>query len=299
MINRNIEIINRSDNKLKEELGKLDKYNTLAAIQKELKNLDFYIQNEEKEISRQINKSKGVYDITYLNKVKEESLVKLKEELKPIIEKTQNNIKKYEIDKKDKIVKMLIDPPKESHIQLLNALNMRNNLDSFEVQSILPSLYTNYQAMKVFSDIAETKGITIFTPLTLDPQELYHTTTEAVEYLLEASEELLKDKEKKHEKFKAFYFSKQGDDKNYDPFFEKYTEVLDNTVLLRDIQVKKSTLTPSEELTVNKIYKEIDKDNELDMIATTMKAIEDKPSVKALIELTPYAKYIIEEEKDK
>ena len=148
--------------------------------------------------------------------------------------------------------------PNDEQLRLLKALEMRGDVDSLELHHILPVFFTNYQSMRVLKAISEANGVTLNLPVQLDCHTMFDTLKEATDYLLGACNELSKEWENIHISYHAFYTHNDKEpEKQFDPKYQTYIDMFDNTPQLQECKTEKTHLSPVEQAKVDWLFRDV------------------------------------------
>lgn len=194
-----------------------------------------------------------------LLKVKTVKLIKAFDELaQTVVEAMKQEIATLSSAKVERIGEMLVTAPSDEQLRLLKALEMRGDVDSLEVHHILPVFFTNYQSMRVLKAISETNGVTLNLPVQLDCRTMFDTLKEATDYLLGACNEMAKEWKDIHISYHAFYTHNDKDpDKQYDPKYQTYIDMFDNTPQLQECKTEKTHLSLVEQAKVDWLFRDV------------------------------------------
>lgn len=264
--------------------------NSFAKVQEDMQNSHFFINNERKDYLNKIDKEKEIYNSKLVNDNKEKARKSYDELVNKLVLTYKKEVSELCKRKREYIRNMLSKAPTTDQNNLLSILRMRNELDAIELNSIVPSFFDNYQAMKVLQDIARNNGSHIKFPVQLDCKVLYEQLEHAEEYLLRACDEL--GKEQIDLTYHAF-FTSGGPLGNYDPTYAAFIDLFDSYPQLSDIEIKKTSLTPYEHAKVNSYLHDLGKAYKADPDSLkTLKAAKDVYDVhKEDIELLKLTKY--------
>ena len=195
----------------------------------------------------------------------------------------------------EKIGDMLCTAPTDEQLRLLKALQMRGDVDSVEVHHILPIFFENYQSMRVLQAISEQNGIKLHLPVQLDCREMFDTLNEASNYLLAACNEFSKKWDNMDIRFHAFYTVNEDEkDKQYDPVYQRYIDLFDNTPQLQEVTAEKQRLSKGELARINwymRDVKGLDISNPADCITIIEKindVVKEHPDMVNLFKLSEY-----------
>lgn len=250
--------IQKLQKKWKEGNPTADKNMTFAGIQRLMQSEHFFLSNERKELEKELEKLKDVWSSKVIaeNRAK---LIKAFDELaQTVVEAMKQEIATLSSAKVEKIGEMLVTAPSDEQLRLLKALEMRGDVDSLEVHHILPVFFTNYQSMRVLKAISETNGVTLNLPVQLDCRTMFDTLKEATDYLLGACNEMAKEWKDIHISYHAFYTHNDKDpDKQYDPKYQTYIDMFDNTPQLQECKTEKTHLSPVEQAKVDWLFRDV------------------------------------------
>lgn len=285
--------IKRAGEKWKNEHSKTDASTTYKHQWAELLTLDRFIKEERNKLKTESQAMRSKYADKYVSEKERELNSKLNEFITTATENVKNSITALAEKKKEKVAEMIAAPPSEEQIKLLDVLRMRGNLDTVEVYSILPIFFTNYQAMRVLETISKQNGITLKLPATLDCRAMFDSIEKATDYLLRASDELIKPKERREILFEGFFMVDENDPvKCQDPHYTAIIEPLDSVPLLSECKAKKTALTPAEQAMCDWYYRDADKSDVNKLISHTEKVMTAHPEFTPLLKFTPYAEYV-------
>lgn len=250
--------IQKLNEKWKESNPTRDEDLTFAGIQRKMQNHRIFLTNERNELEGELNKLKDVWS----SKVIAENRAKLNkafdEMVQTVIEATRQDIAELSSAKMEKIGDMLATAPTDEQLRLLKALEMRGDVDSLEVHHILPVFFTNYQSMRVLKAVSEANGVTLNLPVQLDCRTMFDTLKEATDYLLGACNELGKEWKNIHISYHAFYTLNDKDpDKQYDPKYQTYIDMFDNTPQLQECKTEKKHLSRAEQAKVDWLFRDV------------------------------------------
>ena len=292
------------NDKWKSATSKANKEMTFAGIQRQMQSLRFFISNERRELDRELNKLRELWSGKVMAERGAELIKAFDEMVLNAVEATKQDIAELSSRKLEKIGNMLATAPTEAQLRLLSALNMRGDLDSLEVHHILPVFFDNYHAMKVLKTISEENGIVLNLPVQLDCRTLFDGLNEATDYLMGACDELAKKSKDIHISYHAFFTSNPKEkDKQYDPLYQQYIDLLDTTPQLQECQTQKDHLSRNEEARVDWYLREIstlDPTEPGDYTAILKRVsdvMEQHPEMVGLLKLSKYKGYVEEVEK--
>lgn len=294
--------IRQLNSKWKETAPNKNKKLTFSGIQKQMQTLYLFISNERKYLYEDINKLKDVWSNKVIAEKREQLAQQFNEMVASIVEATKQDIAALISSKFEKIGNMLCTAPTEEQLRLLSALQMRGDVDSIEVHHILPVLFENYQSMRVLQAISEQNGITLNLPVQLDCRVMFDTLNEASDYLLGACNELSKKWDNMDIKYHAFYTVKDNEkDTQFDPLYQHYIDLFDNTPQLQEVTAEKQRLSKAEIARINWYMREVkglDFSNPADYITIAKKVedvIKENPDMVALFKLSEYKDFVKEE----
>ena len=188
-----------------------------------------------------------------------------------------------------------LDQGIDEQLRLLKALQMRGDVDSVEVHHILPIFFENYQSMRVLQAVSEQNGIKLRLPVQLDCRKMFNTLNEASNYLLAACNEFSKKWDNMDIRFHAFYTVNEDEkDKQYDPVYQRYIDLFDNTPQLQEVKAEKQRLSKGELARINwymRDVKGLDISNPADCITIIKKindVVKEHPDMVTLFKLSEY-----------
>lgn len=289
------EDIREMNEKWKENSAHADKKLTFTGIQKQMQSLYVFITNERTDLYANIDKLKDVWSGKVIAERREKLVQQFNDMVKTIIEATKQDIAILTSSKFEKIGDMLCTAPTDEQLRLLKALQMRGDVDSVEVHHILPIFFENYQSMRVLQAISEQNGIKLYLPVQLDCREMFDTLNEASNYLLAACNEFSKKWDNMDIRFHAFYTVNEDEkDKQYDPVYQRYIDLFDNTPQLQEVTAEKQRLSKGELARINwymRDVKGLDITNPADCITIIEKindVVKEHPDMLTLFKLSEY-----------
>ena len=285
--------IKRAGEKWQSEHAKVDAGTKYLHQWATLVDLDRFVKTERANLKEELQSMRAKYADRYVADKERALSADLDTFVRNATENAKNNIRALAEKKKEKIAEMIATAPSAEQVRLLNVLQMRSNLDAIEVHSILPLFFSNYQAMRVLETISKNNGITLRLPANLDCRAMFESVDKATDYLLKASDEIIKTGKIRDVKYEAFYFVNTNDPvKCCDPIYMNMIEPLDSVPLLSDCKAEKTALTPAEQIKLDWYYRDADKSNVNKLIAHTEKVITEHPEFAPLLKFTPYAEYV-------
>lgn len=291
-LSEDIKLFNK---KWKDLSANADKVLTFTWIQKQMQFLYFFITNERNRLYKEIDELKDVWSGKVIAERREQLLTEFNDMVAKSIEAEKQDIATLISSKFEKIGDMLCTAPSEEQLRLLSALQMRGNVDSLEVHHILPVFFENYQSMRVLQAISEQNGIVLYLPAQLDCRTMFNMLKNASDYLLAACNELTKRWDNMDVKFHAFYTTNDKEpDKQYDPLYQSYIDLFDNTPQLQEVMAEKRRLSKVELAKINwcmRDVKELDFSNPEDYVTVAKKVddvIKEHPEMIELFKLSEY-----------
>lgn len=291
-LSEDIKLFNK---KWKDLSANADKVLTFTWIQKQMQFLYFFITNERNRLYKEIDELKDVWSGKVIAERREQLLTEFNDMIAKSIEAEKQDIATLISSKFEKIGDMLCTAPSEEQLRLLSALQMRGNVDSLEVHHILPVFFENYQSMRVLQAISEQNGIVLYLPAQLDCRTMFNMLKNASDYLLAACNELTKRWDNMDVKFHAFYTTNDKEpDKQYDPLYQSYIDLFDNTPQLQEVMAEKRRLSKVELAKINwcmRDVKELDFSNPEDYVTVAKKVddvIKEHPEMIELFKLSEY-----------
>lgn len=288
----------------RENAEKAEKRQTFAGIQSAMQVRRFFIQNERQELNNKIKSLSKTWSAEVIAKHKTALNEEFNQLEKIIRDCMRNDIKTLVSAKKEAIADMLATPPTTDQLCLMQALEMRKgNVDSLEFTSILPSLFGNYQAMKMLQNIAEQSGNRVTLPVQLDCKIMFDNLNSVEDYLMRACDYLTVDKKELPIDYHAFYFVNPAEKETHsDPVFNGYTELLDSVPQLNTVKVDKVGLSESESAIVKHLFKAVEKfdpadsSEDIKILKHTQKVMREHPETIEMLKLSEYGKYVTEVE---
>lgn len=289
--------VKRADDKWTSSTSHANKDDTYKGRWAALSQFNYFVKNEESEYKEKINSMSSTYAPAFLEKQEKILLSEFNEFVTEVKEKERKSIKALADKKYSQVITMLTTAPTSEQMRLLSILEMRNDLDAVEVHNILPVFFSNYQAMKVFSTICASNGISLNLPVQLDCRVMFENINRATEYLLGAVDEIGKPKDKRNQIYNAFFFIEHDDKNCSDPVYNKIIEVFDSIPQLNDCRAEKTGLNEMEQAKVEWYYRNVNDEN-IDEVAThTAKVVNEHPEMRQLLKFTKYSEYVNDEEK--
>lgn len=287
------------DKKWKDLAANADKALTFTGIQKQMQFLYLFITNERNELYKEIDKLKDVWSGKVIAERREQLVKEFNGMVAKSIEAEKQDIANLISSKFEKIGDMLCTAPSEEQLRLLSALQMRGNVDSLEVHHILPVFFENYQSMRVLQAISEQNGIVLHLPVQLDCHTMFDMLKKASDYLLAACNELPKKWDNMDVKFHAFYTTNDKEpDKQYDPLYQSYIDLFDNTPQLQEVMAEKRRLSKVELAKINwymRDVKGLDFSNPEDYLTIAKKVddvIKEHPEMIELFKMSEYRDWL-------
>lgn len=265
---------------------------TFAAIHKKMRDNRHFIENERRTLSGQLEDYKKTYSGDYIAKQRVELEREQNEIFTRLTGETRKEIKELIDTKKDKIVEMLETPPSEETVRLLEVLRMRDNLTDVEIQTLLPSFFGNYQAIKALESIAESNGISVTLPVQLDCRAMYDTLDKAESYLLAACDDMAKPEDKRNILYNQFYlYNKDMPNEIYSPEYKEYVALFDHVPQLQEVATEKTQLTPVEKTKLDWYFKDVIGGDDTAILQKTREVMETHPETVQLLSLSEYAPF--------
>lgn len=287
--------IKRTGEKWNSNGGTVD---TFAAMHKKMRDSRHFMDNERRTLDSQLEDYKKTYSGDYIAKQRVELEKEQNEVFTKLTGETRKEIRQLIDAKKDKIIEMLETPPSADTVRLLEVLRMRDNISDVEVQTLLPSFFGNYQAVKALESIAESNGITVTLPVQLDIRAMYNTLDKAESYLLAACDDMAKPKAQRNILYNQFYaYNKDMPDEIYSPEYKNYVAFFDHVPQLQEVETEKTQLTPVEKTKLDWLFRDTEDDTE--KLQRTRELMEKTPDVAPLLNLSEYAPYVMAVERMK
>jgi len=288
------------------EAAKSNNGNSYGGIAQRMKSTNFFFANERREINRKLDEMKSVYAPQLLEKQREKLLRQFDEMAKTMIAATLSEIAELTAGRKAKIGEMLTTPPTDSQNRLLTVLQMRNDIDAIELNSILPAFFNNYQAMRVLQDIGKKSGVNVNLPAQLDPRTLFETIDRADAFLKGACNEITKSWRDMDIRYHAFYtVNEKEKGEQYDPNYKEMVSALDGVPQLQEVRAAKTQLTATEKARIEHYFSDVagldttDTANDIKVLTHTKAVMDAHPEEIGLLKLSQYAKYVSEVEQAK
>ncbi|MCH4153359.1 MAG: hypothetical protein LKF32_01750 [Mageeibacillus sp.] len=272
---------------------------TFAGIQKKIQNIHTFIANERKTLNSDIDNLKELWSAKVVEEHKQELTQQFEEMVQTLIQSERKEIATLISSKMNKIEEMISTAPTEDQLRLLQALQMRGDLDLVEVTHILPMFFGNYQAMKVLQSVSERNGFQLHTPVQLDCREMYETLNEANDFLMGACNEVSKKINNMTIEYHAFYtVNSKESDKQYDPKYQQYIDLFDTTPQLQDCKTEKTALSPTEKARVDWYFREVaaldptTPGDDTTILNKVSEVIKNNPDIAELLPYTEYEDYV-------
>lgn len=279
-----------------------DKNRTFAGIQRQIQDAYFFIHNERKELFAEVDRLKDIWSSKVVAEHKQELTAQFDEMLQKKIAAIIEDVKALTSHKLEKIGDMLATAPTQEQLNLLSALRMREEIDAMELHHILPVFFSNYQAMKVLETIGEKNGIHLYLPVQLDCRTMYEQLHAANDYLIGACRELAHKWENMPVEYHAFYTTnnKEKDKtKQYDPLYQTYIDLFDNTPQLQDCKAEKQSLSQAEKVKLNWYFRDIlnldmaDTANYTAILKCVGGVMTDHPEALPLLKVSAYKDFVM------
>ncbi len=260
-------------------------------IQKNLQKLNQFLVNEINDKHREIEKLREEFN----PKKVDEGTEKINNDIAITIKNIKNSaikdIQGLKEAKQEKIKKMLLAPPTNEQLNLLQALQLRDDLTVAEITHILSSFFENYNAVKSLNSVAARQGINISLPVQLDVRAMFENIEKVENYLIRAVDELGQPIQKMDIKYHAFYTENPEDkEKSYDPLYNEMIATLDSVPQLSDCTTNKTSLSNTEKVKVDYYFKDVQADDtDIKNLQKVKSIMEKHPQDVELIKLSTYA----------
>jgi len=276
---------------------------SFVGIQRELKSMLLFLQNERKEREAEFRKISGMrkYTPEHISKERRKLDQEYQEAQNAVVDGVKEDIRDMIADKFKRLDAMIATPPTAEQVALLQTLQMRGrNISRAELTKLMSFFYTNYQGMKILETVAQAAGKRIYIPMKGDVMDLYGELDRAGEYLLRAADELKKPG-KPDPKYRAFFFENDDNPGNCDFTFQRFIETFDKPVQLQDYNIS-TALSEAEQAQINTYFRTIDgldpsnaADN-ITILRATQQIMHDHPDDLELMKRSAYSKYVREVE---
>ena len=300
---RTFEELEKSIRGLKEDWKKAteksNKELTFAGIQRQMQYNRRFIEDERNLLERELVKLKDVWSDKVVLENRAKLLKSFEELVQNVTEALRQDVKSLSAIKLEKIGDMLATPPAEEQLRLLQVLQMRGDIDSLEVHTILPVFFNNYQSMRVLSAISEQNGIILNLPVQLDCHTLFDSLNEATDYLLRACDEVGKEWKNVDISYHAFFTVNDKErDKQYDPVYQQYIDLLDSTPQLQECKTEKKYLSKAEQARIDWYMREVstlDREKAGDytrILKRVNELVTEQPDMLNLLRLSQYKEFV-------
>lgn len=287
----------------KEAAKDKDREKSYSGIADRMKNSNFFLNNERREVNRKLDDMKKLYNPALIEKKRGELLQEFSKVSESMIAATRSEIKELTEARKVKVGEMLAIPPTDAQNRLLTALQMRSNIDATELYSLFPAFFGNYQAMRVLQDIGKKNGVEIALPVQLEPRALFEAIDKANDFLSGACSEIAKPYRDIDIKYHAFYTVNDKDKSaQYDPAYKEIITALDSVPQLQEVKADKVQLTATEKARVEYYFSDVagldttDTANDIEVLKHTKAVMDAHPEEIGLLKLSQYANYVSEVE---
>lgn len=287
--------------KHKAQMEKADKAQTYKGIADRLNNAKFFLQNERNEVNDRIAELREKYS----NKVIDSKRVEIRNEYNSLVnqEKTavQKEIQDLTESKINLVEEMLTTPPTNTQLNLLRVLEMRSDIDSVELQSVVPAFFDNYNAMRVLQNIGEKNGVHITLPVQMNAREMFNEISRANRFLIGACEQLATEWKEMPLQYHAFFtVDKDNPDYVQDPQYRDFVATLDSVAQLQEVKAEKTALTPSEQVKIDYYFRDIaDTDlSSIEALKHTQEVMTQHPEDVVLLKLSKYKDLVTEVEEN-
>lgn len=288
----------------REEAEKAEPKQTFAGIQSAMQSRRLFMANERKQLNDNISNLSSTWSAEVIERNRKALNKEFDQLVKIVDESVRNDIKTLVSAKKQAIADMLVTPPTTNQLNLLKALEMRSgDVDSLELTSIMPSLFGNYQSMRILKNIGVQSGNTISFPVQLDCKTMFDNLTHVEDYLMQMCNNISTAKKDLPIESSAFYCMNPGEkESHYDPIFNGYVELLDTVPQLNTIKVDKTGLSGSESAVIKHLFKDVENLNPTDsaedvkILKHTQKVMKEHPDTIEILKLSDYGKYVAEVE---
>lgn len=285
--------------KHKEHMEKTDKVQTYKGIADRLNNAQFFLQNERNDMNKQIAELREKYS----NKVVDNKRTEIMKEYNSLVSNEKSallkEIQALTTSKMGLVEEMLATPPTDTQLNLLRVLEMRSDIDSVELQSVVPAFFDNYNAMKVLQNIGEKNGVHITLPVQMNAREMFNKISKANDFLVGACGQIGTEKKKMPLDYHAFYtVDPEHTDTLQDPHYRELVATLDSVAQLQEVRAEKTSLTPSEQVKIDYYFRNIaDTDlSSIEALKHTQEVMTQHPEEIGLLKLSKYKDLVSEVE---
>ncbi len=250
-----------------------------------------FIQNERADLEKQIKEAGRNYMPGYVEQQRKTLLAKQNELFNKVVAGLRQEVKELSDNKREKVRKMVQTAPTAEQLNLLSALNMRDNLTAIELQSIVPAFFGSYQSLRNLETIATKNGITLKLPVQMDARTMFEEISKAEEYLTAACNNIAKEKKNRNVLYEEFFLddpSRPG--VNLSPTYRAFIDDLDSIPQLQDVVTEKTNLTPSEKARIDFYFNDIT--GEEAILKKTAEVMHDHPDMVEALEVSDYADYV-------
>lgn len=275
--------------------------NTFTGMQKLLKSMRLFMQNERKAYESQYAalKKKDQYSPNYIQKRRMQIDQEWQSARETVVSGAKKDIQDMIAEKYKKLDGMLTEAPTPQQYELLRAIQMRgNNISRGELMKMLPYFYTNYESMRILETLAKAAGYSLMIPISGDVMNLYCELDRAGQYLMRAADELAKPG-KPDIAHGAFFFDNPDDPGNADLTYQRFIDMFDKPTQLQTYTIS-TALSASEQAKINQMFRSIDEldptnaaDN-INILRGTQQIMKNHPDDLELMKRSQYGKYVQE-----
>lgn len=278
------------------ESPKTNDKGTILGLWKVIRQMHYFLQNEYKELQKTYREKSEKWNEQYSAKQARLFQEEFSRNAKRVGDALKEDIRNFVITKTEKIDKMISTAPSEDELRLLQAIQMRgNNISRAEIMRIMPSLYSNYNSMKILQNIGRSVNCVVHLPQNADAIEMLETLDSAGQYFTRMTDEAVNPGKPSLMARPFFYIDENDQDKCIDGAVNTFSEVLDYVPQINDFNVDYITATDRARLQI--LFKEadaLDEHNAGDQIKIseiTRKVLQDNPDDVNLIMKSEYARY--------
>ncbi len=279
---------------------KVDEEQTFAGIQNKIQANSLFLMNERSEMNKEVGKLKKDWSASRVEEARKDAEADYKRLCETVISATKKEVKALIAAKVKKLETMVQTPPTNEQNRLLQALSMRGEyLDSVELMRIVPTFFSNFQAMKVLQAIAKQSGNDIAFPVQLDCMTLMDNIDAAGDYLMGVCDNIPYGTKSRDARYHAF-FTTDPNNTGFiqDPIYRNYVAMFDPIPQMNEVKVKKERLTASEETRINWYFRDVATPDNTDNVTNIgeLRKVQEIMSAHGndidLFKLSKYAPYV-------
>lgn len=296
--------IKRMGAKWKELSNKVDESKTYKGVLEKLNSLNYFLVNEKNDIDEKEKELLERYSVKEVARRKEELMTSYGEQALELIDSVKEEVEELTKEKIELIGDMLTTAPTDAQLNLLKVLEMRDDIEAIELQSIVSAFFDNYNSLKTLQKIAKSNGVDIVLPAKLDIKEMFINISKAHDYLIGACDLLGTKRQEMPLQYHAFFtIDENNKDVTQDPIYREFVDTLDNVAQLQEVKTKKTSLSPSEKVKVDYYFKDVSDEDikSVRVLKHTQEIMQKYPNDIELLKLSKYkdvVKEVEEAEKD-